>query len=90
MTKIQIGSLTVPMEVPHLQATASLEFIADNDVVQINVMDRNGLIQQTIRIEFNFNGELELNAWADSRIPGQDDPWVSNTLLLAEETREII
>lgn len=81
-----IQSMTLPLVVPHLRVEAAVELIAAEDGLQLNVLDRNGLITQLARVEFNEKGELELNVWASDRIPNKDDPWESITLLFTEDT----
>ena len=83
-----IQGMTLTLAVPHLHAEAALEIIADEDGAQINVMDRNGMIEQLIRIEFNDKGDLELNIWTNGQNPHEDRAWVGGTLLFAEDTRE--
>ncbi len=80
-----IQSMTLPLVVPHLRVEAAVELIAAEDGMQLNVLDRNGLIAQMARVEFNEKGELELKVWASDRIPDQDDPWESITLLFTED-----
>jgi hypothetical protein len=78
--------MTLPLVVPHLRVEAAVELIAAEDGVQLNVLDRNGMIAQMARVKFNEKGELELNMWASDRIPDKDDPWESITLLFTEDT----
>jgi len=85
----KIESMTIPLSAPALAARSSVEILADETDIRLNIHDREDAWCKVVTLEFNERGELVLNVWDHLRYAQRLAPDSSSVLLHTGGTREI-